>query len=77
MRGLTSARAFEVDHVEPLGALILKSLCHGDGVVVVDRNLIVLALMQPYDLTVEQIDCWNQLHATSPRKCPIKRAPAC
>ena len=77
VRGLTSARALEVDHVQALGALILESLGHGDRIVVVDGNPIVVALVQPDDLTIEQIDRWNQLHATSPRKCPIKRAPAC
>ncbi len=77
MRRLTSARAFEIDDVEPLGALIFEALCHRDRIMVVDGDVIVLSLMQTHDLAVEQIDRWNQLHATSPRKCPIIRAPAC
>jgi hypothetical protein len=66
-----TACTLEVDDVKPLGTLVFEPLSHGNRVVIIDRDLVILALVQPHDLAVEQVDRWN------PRKCPIKRAPAC
>jgi len=46
----------EVDHMDPGGPGVAKGASHGDRVIVIDRNLVIIALAKADTLATEQVD---------------------
>jgi hypothetical protein len=67
----SAAGAIEVHQVEPLSALLLPGQGLGHRIVAETGHLVVIPLMQPHALAVEQVDGGNDLHG-APQGLPAR-----
>ncbi len=67
------ARCIQVDQMDQRSAVRYKGLKLFDGIARILAALVVVALVQTYDLAIKDIDCWNHLKTRLHRVRPDHR----